>query len=90
MCLLSGLQVPVVEERWTGRDHHVSGFCKLWSCSVSFSIPGTPEPLDRLGHDLAVDISLVKPVGHPWSQFILESWTLKSAIKEKPRPNKTK
>ena len=57
---------------------------------MSFSIPGTPEPQDCLGYDLAVDISVLKPVGHPQSQFILESWTLKSAIKEKPRPNKTK
>ena len=57
---------------------------------MSFSRPGTPEPQGCLSYDLAVDISLVKPVGHPQSQFILESWTLKSAIKEEPRPNKTK
>lgn len=43
---------------------------------VFFSILGTTKSQDCTGYDLAVFLSLVKPVGHPQSHCILEPWTL--------------
>lgn len=55
-----------------------------------FSTPGTTKPQDCLGGDLAVFTSLVKPVAHPQSQFILEPRTLQSAIKKQTKTKQNK
>lgn len=81
---------PVAEVRCTPEE--LPCFQFFWNFGAvlySFPYQAPPKPQDCTGSDLTVFTSLVKPVGHPRSQFILESWTLQSAIKKqtKIKPN---